>query len=167
MRVVQFSNRYPPQTSGKPKLREALPKATFTGVLKGSELVDAYTALDCFVTTSKFETQGLVVAEALTAGAAAIGYDWQGIQDAIRHGVDGFLGNTCSDLVKAAQILCKRSVLRQEMQTRARKDAERFSVKTFGDRVLSLYKKVAPHAPPPARFQRSNVASGGETHASI
>ena len=53
-------------------LRERLPRAEFTGVLRGEELATAYANMDLFVFPSHTDTFGNVVLEALASGVPAI-----------------------------------------------------------------------------------------------
>ena len=53
-------------------LRERLPRAEFTGVLKGEELSTAYANMDLFIFPSHTDTFGNVVLEALASGVPAI-----------------------------------------------------------------------------------------------
>ena len=53
-------------------LRERLPNAEFTGVLRGEELSRAYANMDVFVFPSHTDTFGNVVLEALASGVPAI-----------------------------------------------------------------------------------------------
>ena len=53
-------------------LREHLPRAEFTGVLKGEALATAYANMDLFVFPSHTDTFGNVVLEALASGVPAI-----------------------------------------------------------------------------------------------
>lgn len=53
-------------------LRERLPRAEFTGVLKGEALAEAYAGMDLFVFPSHTDTFGNVVLEALASGVPAI-----------------------------------------------------------------------------------------------
>ena len=53
-------------------LRERLPRAEFTGVLKGEPLSAAYANMDLFVFPSHTDTFGNVVLEALASGVPAI-----------------------------------------------------------------------------------------------
>src|ERR1017187_6235115 len=53
-------------------LRERLPRAEFTGVLKGEALAEAYARMDLFVFPSHTDTFGNVVLEALASGVPAI-----------------------------------------------------------------------------------------------
>jgi glycosyltransferase involved in cell wall biosynthesis len=56
----------------EPWLREHLPRAEFTGVLKGEALAAAYANMDLFVFPSHTDTFGNVVLEALSSGVPAV-----------------------------------------------------------------------------------------------
>ena len=53
-------------------LRQHLPNAEFTGVLRGKDLARAYANMDLFVFPSHTDTFGNVVLEALASGVPAI-----------------------------------------------------------------------------------------------
>ncbi len=57
----------------------------FLGAIEGDDVVAFYAAIDVFAFASKSETQGLVVAEALAAGAPVVALDASGVRDALGH----------------------------------------------------------------------------------
>jgi glycosyltransferase involved in cell wall biosynthesis len=70
-------------------LRERLPRAEFTGVLRGEELSRAYANMDLFVFPSHTDTFGNVVLEALASGVPAIVTPDGGPKTIVRDGVTG------------------------------------------------------------------------------
>ena len=70
-------------------LREHLPQAEFTGVLKGEPLSEAYAGMDLFVFPSHTDTFGTVVLEALASGVPAIVTPNGGPPTIVRDGVTG------------------------------------------------------------------------------
>jgi len=70
-------------------LRERLPRAEFTGVLKGKALSQAYANMDLFVFPSHTDTFGNVVLEALASGVPAIVTPDGGPPTIIRDGETG------------------------------------------------------------------------------
>ncbi len=70
-------------------LREHLPRAEFTGVLKGKALSEAYANMDLFVFPSHTDTFGNVVLEALASGVPAIVTPDGGPPTIIREGETG------------------------------------------------------------------------------
>jgi phosphatidylinositol alpha 1,6-mannosyltransferase len=70
-------------------LRERLPRAEFTGVLKGEALSAAYANMDLFVFPSHTDTFGNVVLEALASGVPAIVTPDGGPRTIVRDGQTG------------------------------------------------------------------------------
>jgi len=70
-------------------LRERLPRAEFTGVLRGEELARAYANMDLFVFPSHTDTFGNVVLEALASGVPAIVTPDGGPRTIVRDGETG------------------------------------------------------------------------------
>jgi glycosyltransferase involved in cell wall biosynthesis len=70
-------------------LRERLPRAEFTGVLRGEELATAYANMDLLVFPSHTDTFGNVVLEALASGVPAIVTPDGGPKTIVRDGVTG------------------------------------------------------------------------------
>jgi phosphatidylinositol alpha 1,6-mannosyltransferase len=73
----------------EPWLREHLPRAEFTGVLRGEALATAYANMDLFVFPSHTDTFGNVVLEALASGVPAIVTTDGGPCTIVRDGVTG------------------------------------------------------------------------------
>jgi glycosyltransferase involved in cell wall biosynthesis len=70
-------------------LRDRLPRAEFTGVLKGEALSTAYANMDLFVFPSHTDTFGNVVLEALSSGVPAIVTPSGGPCTIVRDGATG------------------------------------------------------------------------------
>ena len=67
--------------------------ARFVGYKKGKELVNLLSISDVAVFTSKTDTFGLTIIEALACGLPVAAYDVQGPNTIITQGKDGFLGD--------------------------------------------------------------------------
>jgi len=70
-------------------LRERMPQAEFTGVLRGEELARAYANMDLFVFPSHTDTFGNVVLEAMASGVPAIVTPDGGPRSIVRDGETG------------------------------------------------------------------------------
>ena len=62
-----------------------------TGSLSGSPLAGAYQAMDLFAFSSRTETQGLVLAEAMAAGTPVAALDAPGVREVVRDNINGRL----------------------------------------------------------------------------
>ncbi len=103
-------------------LRERLPRAEFTGVLRGEALAATYAGMDLFVFPSHTDTFGNVVLEALASGVPAIVTPDGGPATIVR---DGETGRVVPDAKFAATIAgvladpARHAVMRQAARTYA------------------------------------------------
>jgi len=103
-------------------LRERLPRAEFTGVLRGEALAAAYAGMDLFVFPSHTDTFGNVVLEALASGVPAIVTPDGGPATIVR---DGETGRIVPDAEFAAAIAgaladpARHAAMRQAARTYA------------------------------------------------
>lgn len=129
------------------------------GTLHGQALVDAYHAIDLFAFSSKSETQGLVLLEAMASGAPVAALKAPGVVDLVRDGVNGFLQER-ENVEEFAGMLARFSRLPPERRQRMRREAERtasgFSMETCGDRALEAYRQAWDQR----RIRRPLTASG-------
>lgn len=63
----------------------------FTGSLNGQELTDAYHAMDIFAFSSKSETQGMVLVEAMAAGLPVVACFAPGVKDVVKNHYNGMM----------------------------------------------------------------------------
>ncbi len=66
-------------------------KVTFTGFVPDSDLPQFYAACDVLTIASKFETQGLVILEAMAVGKPVSGIRYRAVAELIREGENGEL----------------------------------------------------------------------------
>ena len=120
----------------------------FTGALKRPDALAHLRGADLFVFASRTETQGLVLAEALTAGLPAVAVEAPGVRDSVRDGVDGRIvaadpaATRPARLAEALVDLALNDELRRAMARRASEDAERFDLGRRIDEVEELYRSV-------------------------
>lgn len=120
-----------------------------TGVLTGSALADAYAALDVFAFASLTETQGLVLAEALAAGAPVVALDAPGARDVVRDGANGrLLPATADEEAFAAalgELAAAAPARRQALRGEARRTAAEVSRPRCAQRLAELYRQLVEH----------------------
>ncbi|MFP4050264.1 MAG: glycosyltransferase [Thermoplasmata archaeon] len=88
---------------------------TFTGFVPEKQLPKYYAASDAFVISSRFETLGIVLIEALATGTVVAGIDHGVIPDIIDHRKNGFLfGDSREDCAeKIAMALKNRNMVKE------------------------------------------------------
>ncbi len=115
------------------------------GTCEGQELIDAYHAMDVFAFASHSETQGMVVAEAMSAGLPVIALDGPGVREVVVDGKNGRLlkNEDVDEYAEAFQWLFNLSPHdRQTLRAAACATAEEFSLPRTAERELHLYEQV-------------------------
>lgn len=112
----------------------------FTGAVQNTALVEMYNKSDCFVLPSRFETFGVVYAEALCTGTPIISTRNGGIEDIFEEGC-GYLVDIDNE---DALLTAMQKVMEDNFDHEA--IAERFQTKfgetAFGDKIEAVYKEV-------------------------
>ncbi|KAI7184081.1 hypothetical protein D0869_11771 [Hortaea werneckii] len=97
----------------------------FTGMLRGTDLAEAYAAADIFLHCSITETFGLVVLESMASGVPVIARDEGGPSETVKHGRSGYLvpPNDLDAFVKLSYDLATDQELRERLSANARAQA--------------------------------------------
>jgi len=132
-------------------LREHLPGAEFTGVLRGEALATVYANMDLFVFPSHTDTFGNVVLEALASGVPAIVTPDGGPRTIIgdsQSGREGKIGRIVPDDQFAAAIaeLLADPVRLAEMRKAARAYALTASWDSVFEGIYAAYEELVPRA---------------------
>jgi 1,2-diacylglycerol 3-alpha-glucosyltransferase len=123
-------------------------RVAFTGLLPRSQALAQLRGGDLFLFASRTETQGLVLAEALSAGLPSVAVDGPGVRDSVRDGVDGLVVPAVPATDRAqrlADALCRLAgddSVRADMARRALADAERFSIERRVAETEALYRSL-------------------------
>ncbi len=114
-------------------------RTTFLGAVERDALPDLYASSDAFVFPSTTETQGLVQAEALGAGAMVIAADAPPNRDVL-----GGAGKVVEPTVEAFARAFEAVPFEPDPAEaeRARRSAGRFSIDTQTERMLTLYRSL-------------------------
>lgn len=116
---------------------------TFAREFAREDLPDAYASADAFLFTSRSETQGLVLVEALAAGVPVVALDTPQTRDVLGDAGTLVEGNASACGVALRAIFERRPGTDGVAQARAwTYDAER-----CGDRIIELYASLAPKRP--------------------
>jgi 1,2-diacylglycerol 3-alpha-glucosyltransferase len=115
------------------------PFVTFIGFLQRCDLVDLYKQA-LFVFASKTETQGLVLVEAMMAGAAVVAVGIMGPRDIITSGETGILvGEDENEFARACNRLLQDDNERQRIGMAAHEWARSQSSQVSTKRLLDIY----------------------------
>lgn len=137
------------------KERGVANQLVMVGNQSGSDLSDAYKAMDLFVFASKTETQGMVLLEAMAAGKAVIALDASGSREVV---VDD--GNGCLLASDASEETFSRKIAEfrknekraGRWQKEARRTAQRLSRGNCALQLENLYQSV---------LESNRIHSGG------
>ncbi len=122
-------------------LRERLPRAEFTGVLRGDALACAYARMDVFVFPSHTDTFGNVVLEALASGVPAVVTPDGGPKSLIRDGCTGFIAED-ADFAAAILRIASDPAMHRQMREHARAYALSASWDTVFEGVYEAYGRA-------------------------
>jgi len=113
----------------------------FTGFVPDADLPRYYAAADAFAIASKFETQGLVVLEALASGTPVAGANYRAIPEFVRDGVNGALFDP-ADVRSCAAAIVRCLKDRDRMGEVARDSALPFSIERCTRRLEQVYERL-------------------------
>lgn len=113
------------------------------GVLEGQALANAMNAMNLFAFTSKSETQGMVITEAMASGLPVVGLDASGVREVVRDGANGRLLRRESqqdfrDALNWVYRLDRDSYA--ALVSAARETAEAFSMHRSAHKALQCYQ---------------------------
>jgi 1,2-diacylglycerol 3-alpha-glucosyltransferase len=115
------------------------------GIVTGQDLADVYKAMDLFVFSSKSETQGMVLTEAMAAGTPVIALDASGAREVVEDGRNGrLLSESASQqsFARAIYSFTEDATRAKEWHREALNTATRFSRESSADRMVHLYQSV-------------------------
>jgi glycosyltransferase involved in cell wall biosynthesis len=115
------------------------------GQLTGRRLREAYAAMDLFVFSSRSETQGMVLTEAMAAGCPVIALDASGARDVVRDDVNGRLlpaEAKAETMTRAVLAAVRDPAGRARWRREARRTARTFDRRTTAAQALKFYRSV-------------------------
>lgn len=137
-------------------------QVVMTGLLEGRALADAYAAMDVFAFTSRTDTQGIVLVEALAAGCPVVALDAPGARDLVDTSC-GVLVPAGLPLERQAARLAEAMELafdrHHELSLGARSRAERYVIAASAEALVEVYRVAqAARAARAARSRRAGRA---------
>ncbi|MDD2655220.1 MAG: glycosyltransferase [Candidatus ainarchaeum sp.] len=126
----------------------------FTGFVDGKELPDYYAAADVFAFPSKFDTQGLVVLEAMASGTPAVVPTKSAAAELIEEGKTGYSFTEPVDFREKVLLAMER---KDEMGKAAREAARKYDKEIMVGKLEDLYKAKVE-----ANNSKANAAKNGK-----
>ena len=120
-------------------------RLVLAGSQTGKSLHDAYAAMDVFAFSSRSETQGLVIAEAMAAGAPVVALKASGVQEVVNHGKNGFLlppATRPAEFARQLQRLAAKPKQLKQFSAAAVTTADAFSRRHCAERALAFYERI-------------------------
>jgi 1,2-diacylglycerol 3-alpha-glucosyltransferase len=145
-------------------------RLVLAGKLTGRSLADAYRAMDLFVFSSKSETQGMVLTEAMAAGRPVIALDASGAREVVKDRENGRLLEADASPERFAEAVGDffgSPETAEKWRKSAAATAEAFSRESSARKMEDLYRSVlAEHreaAPPPSMDRFEEMIQGIKT----
>lgn len=113
----------------------------FLGKKSRQELSELYANYDLFVFSSLSDTQGLVLAEAMSSGLPIVALDGPGQRDIVIQGVNGFLASSRHEMKKILQEIIKDKILYQQMRRSAYETAQRYRPEVLTQLLVKFYRQ--------------------------
>lgn len=119
------------------------------GTITGRPLADAYHAMDLFSFSSKTETQGMVLTEAMAAGVPVVALNAPGAREVVRDGLNGYLVDAEATEEQFARTLTRAASAPgklADMAKHARRTAEAMERRVSAEKMAALYTEVLSDA---------------------
>jgi glycosyltransferase involved in cell wall biosynthesis len=134
-------------------LRQNVPNAIFTGVLRGEHLAEAYANMDLFAFPSNTDTFGNVVLEALASGVPAVVTDQGGPKFLVQSGLTGQVASSTWDFITFVNDILTNPNMHAQMRNAARRYAKQQSWDSVFESVFDAY----------GQCRRTEVPLSGDT----
>lgn len=116
-----------------------------SGILESQQLTDAYHAMDVFAFSSRSETQGMVLTEAMAASVPVVGLDAPGVREIVKDQRNGLLLHEESTLAFASALQWVAGLdsnQRQALKQGARDTVNAFSMPHSAAMALYYYEAL-------------------------
>ena len=115
----------------------------FIGNVDNQEIKNYQAASDAFLFTSKSETQGIVLLEAMAVGNPVVAVEASGVRDVVKDGVNGYL--TEEDTywwAERTRMVLEEVAKREQLSQAARETAESYSEEEVARQAEQYYRNV-------------------------
>jgi 1,2-diacylglycerol 3-alpha-glucosyltransferase len=113
----------------------------FTGFVPDDLIPKYYACADAFATSSTFETQGIVILEAMASGLPVAGANYRAIPELVQDGKNGYLFDAF-DSKDCASAVIKALNSGAELRRNAIRSIQPHSIDEITDRLIGLYYEM-------------------------
>ncbi len=118
-------------------------RVVFAGKIEPAAMPHMYAGADLFLFSSVTDTQGLVIAEAKSAGIPCVAVGALGVKDMVDNGIDGFLcDNDPYDIARKASFLLENPEYLKKMKCNAISNAKKFSIEESCKKLANCYLQL-------------------------
>ena len=114
----------------------------FTGKTAWGEIPYYYHIANAFVTASKTETQGLTIIEAMASNVVPVCMRDEAFQSMVTEELNGLFFETEEEYINSILKLFKNREELEKLSKQARIQAETYSSKYYGEKVLEVYNRA-------------------------
>jgi len=101
-----------------------------------------YRDSDVFIFSSTTETQGLVLAEAMSCGTPVVALKASGSNDIIKNGTNGFLVESKHEMIKRINQISKDPILHRQMQKQSWLTGQSYNSFNSTQKLINFYKTI-------------------------
>ncbi len=124
------------------KLNLSIEKVKFIEKPSKEVISSFYRNTNLFIFASFTETQGLVLAEAMSCSTPVVALDATGSRDIIKNGINGFLINSIDQMTEKIIEISKDSILYKKMQMEAWRTSQFYTSKSATQNLINFYNKI-------------------------
>ncbi len=115
----------------------------FTGFIKNEKVKDYFKSADIYLQTSKSETQGITILEAMASSLPIVAVKATGTEDFVVDKKNGFLTkNNQKDFVEKIEYLIKHPLKRKEFGKQAQQDSKKFKEINQAHKLEKIYLEL-------------------------
>ncbi len=120
-------------------------KVYFTGLLNDKQITKMYKCIDVAVFPSTYEPFGIVALEGMLSGTPTVVSDIGGLNEIIKHGVDGlksYAGNANSLADSILEVLFNEEMSKRIVECAQRKVKANYNWDLIADKTVKIYEKT-------------------------
>ncbi len=103
-------------------------------------LKELYHAADLFLFSSLADTQGLVLAEAMSCGLPVVALDGPGQEDIVENGTNGFLVKNVAEMQTAIELIARDHELYSHLRINALETAKQYAPEVLTKKLVAFYR---------------------------